>query len=67
MVLIKVDMFVERITETVDETDGTETGIPGCIRATFDQLLPDHPQQDVQNRTHRRWIRLEEVTQTFRQ
>ena len=64
---IKVDMFVERIAETVDEADSAETGVPGCIRATFDQLLLNHPQQDVQNRTHRRRIRLEEITQTFRQ
>ena len=64
---MKVDMFVERIAETVDETDGAEMGVPWCIGATFDQLLLNHPQQDVQNRTDRRRIRLEEVTQTFRQ
>ena len=31
MVLIKVDMFVERIAETVDETDGAEMGVPWLV------------------------------------
>ena len=39
MVLIKMDAFVERIAETMDETDGTETSVFGGIGATLDQLL----------------------------
>ncbi len=51
---MEMDVLVERITEAMDETDGAETGVLGCIRATFDQRLLNHPQQEMQNRTHRR-------------
>ncbi len=67
MVLIKMDVFVECIAEPVDETDGAKTGVPGCIGAAREQFLPDHPQQDLQDRCHYRRIGLEEVAETFRQ
>ncbi len=62
---MKVDMLIERIAEAMDKTDGAETGILGCVRAALDQFLPDHPQQDMQNGTHRDRIGLEEVAQAF--
>ena len=67
MVLIKVDMLVERIAEAMDETDGAKTGVLGCIGAALDQFLLNHPQQDMQNRAHRDRIGLEEIAQAFRQ
>ena len=60
-----VNMLVERIAEAMDETDGAEPGVPGCIGAALEQFLPDHPQQDMQNGTHRDRIGLEEVAQAF--
>ena len=64
---VEVDMLVERIAEAMDETDGAKTGVLGCIGAALDQFLPDHPQQDMQNRTDRRRIVLEKIAQPFRQ
>lgn len=46
-----MDAFVERIAETMDETDGTETSVFGGIGATLDQLLLNPQQQDMQNHT----------------
>ena len=51
MVLIKMDVLVECIAEAMDEADGAKTGVPGRIGAALEQFLPDHPQQDMQNRT----------------
>ena len=42
----------ERITEAMDETDGAETGVLGCIRATFDRRLPNRPHQDMHAAPH---------------
>ena len=36
---VVVDMLIERIAKAMDETDGAEMGIRGCIGATPDQLL----------------------------
>ena len=62
-----MDVLVERIAEAEDEADGAETGVGWRIGAALDQLLPDHPQQDLQDRRHCRRIGLEEVAQAFRQ
>ena len=67
MVLIKMDVLVECIAEPMDENDGAKTGVLGCIGAALDQFLPNHPQQDMHNRTHRDRIGLEEIAQAFRQ
>ena len=61
MVLIKMDVLVECIAEPMDETDGAEMGVLGCIGAALEQFLADHPQQNLQDRCHRRRIGLEEV------
>jgi len=53
-----MDVLVERIAEPMDEADGAETGVRRCIGAALDQFLLYHPQQDLQDRRHRRRIGL---------
>ena len=53
-----MDVLVERIAEPMDEADGAETGVRRCIWAAFEQFLLYHPQQDLQDRRHRRRIGL---------